>query len=74
MSGIRIMHWRRHPESVTADKVYTVGELRDVTVVASACGLLVNYTRAVGDPEDVDCEACLDINRWLRRGEAGGGG
>lgn len=58
-------HWRRHPESVTADKVYTAREFADKTVVATACGRLVDYQQAVGDVADVDCDECQKAARYL---------
>lgn len=54
-------HWRRHPESVTADKKFTVPALADKTLVATACGRLVDYQQAVGDAEETDCRECAEV-------------
>jgi hypothetical protein len=49
-------HWRRHNELAAG-----LNSLSGIDVVASACGHLVDYQKAVGDPDDADCPACQAI-------------
>jgi len=59
-------HWRKARGSECAT---LVGSPR-VTVVASACGRLVDYQEAVGDRDEVSCTECLlpgEMEAMLRR-------
>jgi hypothetical protein len=55
-------HWRRFLRYAIDD--------HNRTVVASACGRLVDYQEAVGDVDDVDCDECLVLHKLFDEGVA----